>query len=236
MLKTFSRNCKAFLLDMLFPNRCPFCNKFIRWDMFVCDVCRSELIPACEKICHKCGNLYCSCDGSNSFDNAYAAVFFDDENVSGAIYDFKRTGMINLAEYTAEIVCKYIDKADLVIGVPMSKRKQRERGHNQADILAKCIGEHLDVAFGHNLLYKIDTKKEQHHFSEKERVERVKNLFYGSDADLTGKTVILCDDVMTTGSTLNRCAEILKEMGADKVIACVCAVTRFDKSQEKGDC
>ena len=163
-----------------------------------------------------------------NYDNAYAAVFFDDENVSNAIYEFKRTGMSNLAEYTAEIVCKYIDKADLVTGVPMGKRKQRKRGHNQADILARCIGEHLDMENICNLLYKIDTKEEQHHFSETERKERVKDLFYGSNTDLSGKTVILCDDVMTTGSTLNRCAELLKEMGAEKVIICVCAVTRLE--------
>ena len=225
---TFLKSCKAYILDMFFPNRCPFCNEIIKWDKVVCDVCRKNLIPACEKICHKCGNLNCVCDELKNYDNAYAAVFFDDENVSNAIYEFKRTGMSNLAEYTAEIVCKYIDKADLVTGVPMGKRKQRKRGHNQADILARCIGEHLDMENICNLLYKIDTKEEQHHFSETERKERVKDLFYGSNTDLSGKTVILCDDVMTTGSTLNRCAELLKEMGAEKVIICVCAVTRLE--------
>lgn len=227
MPRSFLNNCKAYILDIFFPNRCPFCNEIIKWDKIVCDDCRENLIPACEKICHKCGNLNCVCDESKSYDNVYAAVFFDDENVGNVIYEFKRTGMSNLAEYTAEVVCEYIDNADLVTGVPMGKRKQRKRGHNQADILARCIGEHLDIECKRNLLYKIDTKGEQHHFSELERKERVKDLFYGSDTDLSGKTVILCDDVMTTGSTLNRCAELLKEMGAEKVIVCVCAVTRL---------
>ena len=228
MRRTLLNKCKAFLLDIFFPNRCPFCNEFIKWNKVICDDCRESLIPACEKICHKCGNLKCVCAESKSFDNAYAAVFFDDKNVSNAIYEFKRTGMSNLAEYTAEIVSGYIDKADLVTGIPMGKRKQRSRGHNQADILARCIGDNLDIAYKHDLLYKIDTKEEQHHFSEHERKERVKDLFYKGDADLSGKTVILCDDVMTTGSTLNRCAELLKEMGAEKVIVCVCAVTRLE--------
>lgn len=227
MPRTFLNSCKAYILDIFFPNRCPFCNKIIKWDKVVCDDCRENLVPACEKICHKCGNMNCVCDEFKSYDNAYAAVFFDDKNVSNAVYEFKRTGMANLAEYTAEVVCKYVDKADLVTGVPMGKRKQRKRGHNQADILAKCIGECLDTEYKRNLLYKIDTKEEQHYFSEAERKERVKDLFYRSDTDLSGKTVILCDDVMTTGSTLNRCAELLKEMGADKVIVCVCAVTRL---------
>lgn len=234
MPKTFLKNCKAYILDIVFPNRCPFCNEIIKWNKQLCDHCRSKLIPACEQICHKCGNYNCVCGEGKNYDNAYAALFFDDENVSDAIYEFKRIGMYNLAEYTAEIVCKYIDKADLVVGVPMGKRKQRSRGHNQADILAKCIGEHLDIPFAKKLLYKIDTQEEQHHFSEAERKKRVKDLFYGSNADLKGKIVVLCDDVMTTGSTLNQCAGLLKEMGADKVIVCVCAVTRLEKSQEEG--
>ena len=234
MPKTFLKNCKAYLLDILFPNRCPFCNEIIMWNKSVCDDCRSNLVNACDKICHKCGCVPCACSNSNKFDSVYAAVFFDDENVSNAIYDFKQTGMSNLAEYTAEIVCGNIGKADLVTSVPMSKRKKHERGHNQADILSKCIGEYLDIPFECNLLYKIDTKEEQHQFSEKERAERVRDLFFGRDADLKGKTVILCDDVMTTGSTVNRCAELLKEMGAAKVIVCVCAVTRLDKSRREG--
>jgi len=228
MRKTLLKRCKAYILDIFFPNRCPFCSEIIKWDKTACDDCRASLVSACEKICHKCGNLNCFCSEVKSFDNAYAAVFFDDENVSNAIYEFKRTGMSNLAEYTAEIVCKYIDKADIVTSVPMGKRKRRSRGHNQADILAKCIAEHLDIDCERNLLYKIDTKEEQHQFSEEERKGRVKDLFYGSDVDLNGKIVILCDDVMTTGSTLDRCAELLKEMGAEKVIVCVCAVTRLE--------
>lgn len=234
MPKTFLKSCKAYLLDMLFPNRCPFCNEIIMWNKSICDDCGNKLVNACDKICHKCGGLPCVCENAFEFDNVYAAVFFDDENVSNAIYDFKQTGMSNLAEYTAEIVCGNIGKADLVTSVPMSKRKKRERGHNQADILSWCVGEHLDIPVECNLLYKVDTKEEQHQFSEKERAERVKNLFYGSDADLNGKTIILCDDVMTTGSTVNRCAGLLKEMGAAKVIVCVCAVTRLDKSQREG--
>lgn len=234
MHKTFLKNCKAYLLDIFFPNRCPFCDDIIRWDKFVCEGCSNELIDASEQVCHKCGNYSCVCNGTNNFDNAYAALFFDDGNVNNAIYDFKRTGMSNLAEYTAETLCRYIEGADVITSVPMGKYKQRSRGHNQADVLAKCVGEHLNTSIKCNLLYKIDTKEEQHLFSEEERKERVKDLFYGSDIDLSGKTVVLCDDVMTTGATVNRCAELLKEMGAEKVIVCVCAVTRHKKSQEEG--
>ena len=235
MPKVFLKSCKAYILDLFFPNRCPFCDEIISWNDNVCDHCRKNLIDASEQICRKCGNCPCECDCVKAYDNSYAALFFDDENVSNAIYEFKRTGMSNLAEYAAEIVCKYIDNADLVTSVPMGKRKQRNRGHNQADVFARCIAEHLDTYLDKNILYKLDTKEEQHHLSEEERAERVKNLFFINDVALNGKTIVLCDDVMTTGSTVNRCAELLKEMGADKVIVCVCAVTRHKNHRKKGD-
>lgn len=236
MPKTFLRRCKAFLLDIFFPNRCPFCNEIIKWDKSVCNDCGNKLIDANEKICHKCGNVNCECSENYHFDSVYASLFFDDENVSSAIYDFKHTGMSNIATYTAEQLMKYNLElnADMVTGVPMGKYKQQMRGHNQADILAKCVGEYLNIPFKDNLLYKLDTKEEQHLLSAEQRKEHVKELFHGSDTNLDNKTIILCDDVMTTGATLNTCSEILKDMGADKVIICVCAVTRADKSQEEG--
>lgn len=237
MLKSKLELCKAYLLDIVFPNRCPFCEDFIEWDKCVCDSCRTDIQPAIERICHKCGKYPCCCDGRKSYDEVYAALFYDDDKVNDAIYDFKHSGMENLAEYTVEIVEEYLigKTVDYVTAVPMGKRKQQKRGHNQADILARCVGRCLDIKATDNLLFKKDSKEEQHHLSSAERAENAGKLFSGSDKDLTGKTIILCDDVMTTGSTLEACASILKKMGAGKVIVVVCATTKIDESQKKGD-
>lgn len=239
MAKKWLDKCKAFLLDILFPNRCPFCNEFIMWDKLICEECENSLVSANDEICRNCGNEKCCCNEEWNYDAVYASFFFDDSNVSNAIYSFKNDGIINIAEYTAKDAAERMSdenqsKPDVIVPVPMGKRKQRKRGHNQAELLGRCIGKCLDISVRNDILFKHDSKTVQHFLSSEKRKENVKGLFYGSSADLNGKTVLLCDDVLTTGATLNECAGIIKSMGAEKVIVVVCAVTSLDNLQEKG--
>lgn len=239
-MKSQLNKCKAFVLDIFFPNRCPFCDDFIRWDKLICNNCRESLIPANDKICRICGQEKCCChDSKLNYDTVLASFFYDDKNVSKAVYSFKYHGIINIAEYTAydasvHIKNENITVPDMIVPVPMGIHKQRSRGHNQAELLGQCICKELDIPVRNDLLYKKDTKDEQHIHTAVERIKRVKGLFYCGNEDLSGKSVLLCDDVMTTGATLNECAGLLKSMGAEKVIAVVCAAARLDNSQEKG--
>ncbi|MGN0675309.1 MAG: ComF family protein [Oscillospiraceae bacterium] len=239
-MKKYLSKCKAFILDIFFPNRCPFCDEFICWDKHICNDCMNSLVPANDKICRTCGKEKCCChDSKLNYDAVFASFFYDDKNVSKAVYSFKHQGIINIAEYTAFDAYRRIKNGniavpDMIVPVPMSKRKRRSRGHNQAELLGVCIGEKLDIPVRNNLLYKKDTEDEQHIHTAAERIQRVKGLFYCGEEDLSGKSVLLCDDVMTTGATLNECAGLLKSMGAEKVIAVVCAASRLDNSQEKG--
>lgn len=240
MTKKILKSCKAFLLDIIFPNRCQFCDGFIKWNELICRKCLDNLSNANDEICRKCGNVECSCSDVLNYDMVYATFFFDDSKVNEAIYRFKHEGNSNIAEYTAEDALKCmknenIRKPDIVTAVPMGKRKQRMRGHNQSEILAESVGNSLNIPVNKKLLFKRDTKDEQHLHTEEERRMRVKQLFYGGRFDLSGMSVVLCDDVMTTGATVNECAGILKHMGADKIIVVVCAVTKLNKPQKKGD-
>ncbi|MDE5859163.1 MAG: hypothetical protein K2H23_02040 [Oscillospiraceae bacterium] len=229
--------CKDFLLDIVFPNRCPLCGCFIRWDCCICEKCR-EYIRANDVICRKCGEYPCVCEKSEfEYDMAFGSFFFGDENVSSAIYRFKNTGEENIAraaaeDFAARLKTEGIPKPDLAVPVPMGKRKLRRRGHNQAELFARCIGKCINIPVRNDILYKYDTKDEQHFHSAKERRERVRKLFYTKCADLSGMTVVICDDVMTTGSTVNECAMLLKTLGAERVISAVCAVTQLDSKKE----
>ncbi len=220
-----------YVLDILFPNRCPFCGGFIMWDELCCRGCLDALEPANDSICHRCGQDKCRCDKSRyAFDAVYGSLFFDETR--DAVYLLKNSGELNFAKLAAGDFADRISgdsvlAPDIIVPVPMGKRKQRKRGHNQAELFGKCISKRLDIPVKRDILFKYDEKDEQHFHNAKEREDRVKMLFRGGNADLSGKNVLLCDDVMTTGSTLNECAAILKDMGAEKVIAVVCAVTRF---------
>lgn len=144
----------------------------------------------------------------------------------------KLEGDTNIARIAAEDIILHmknenIPEPDIIVPVPMGRKKRRRRGFNQAKLFADCIGKRLDKPVADNILYKYDNKDEQHNCSREERIRRVYNLFYPGNADLSGMTVLICDDIMTTGATLNRCSELLKELGAAKVIAAVCAVTEY---------
>ncbi len=230
---------KLYMLDILFPNRCPLCGEFIKWNELCCKNCGDNAVFANDIICRGCGQEKCRCGKSvYSFDSVYAAFFFDGDGVRSAIYRFKHTGEPNLAELAAMDCVKHmsadsVPKPDIVVPVPMGRKKQRKRGHNQAEIFGKCLSKRLDIPIRRDILFKYDTDDEQHRHTERERKERVRELFRRGKYDLSGKSILLCDDVMTTGSTLNECGSILKDMGAESVVAAVCAVTRLNE-REKG--
>lgn len=233
MTKITVNDIKLFVLDILFPSRCPFCGEFIMWNELCCESCRGTLTAANDVICRKCGQEKCRCDDKLSFDMVYGSYFFNDGNVAGAVYRFKHEGENNLAELAAADTIQHmkaegIPLPDFIVPVPMSVRKRIARGHNQAELFGKSLGRALGIPIKRDLLFKRDTKDEQHKHTEVERKERVKSLFYGRNANLSGKSILLCDDVMTTGSTLNECAAILKNAGAERVIVSVCAVTRLN--------
>lgn len=242
MAKRLIDNFGLFVLDLFFPNRCPFCGEFIKWNELCCERCSDSLIFANDVICRLCGQEKCCCYKENyEFDRVYAAYFFDDGNdgeVRSAVYRFKHEGEANFPELAADNCVKHITgdgvmNMDMIVPVPMGRKKQRARGHNQAELFGKSIGKRLDIPVRRDILFKYDTDDEQHFHTGKERRERVKKLFYTGDADLTGKNILLCDDVMTTGSTLSECAAILKSMGAESVAAVVCAITRLRASSHK---
>lgn len=233
--------CKAFLLDIVFPNRCPFCGDFIMWDKHICGKCEEKLQKANDIICRKCGKDKCVCGKEKfNYDMAFAAFIYNEELVSNAIYRFKKTGEMNIAEYAVKDIALRIKREnipvpDIIVPVPMGRKKQRKRGHNQAELLAKCIGKELDRPVCGDILFKYDTKDEQHLHNAEERQERVKTLFYTGKSDLSGMTVMLCDDVMTTGATISECAGLLKQLGAECVISAVCAVTILEKTLSEED-
>ena len=224
---------RLFALDILFPSRCPFCEEFIVWNELCCDDCRNTLVSANDVICRKCGQDKCRCNKeSYAFDMVYGSYFFDEKPVADAVYRFKHEGERNIAELSAADIAEHIKVdnttiPDFIVPVPMGRRKQISRGHNQAELFGKSLSKVFGIPMRRDILFKHDTKDEQHKHTEKERKERVKTLFYGCTESLSGKRILLCDDVMTTGSTVNMCAEILKDAGANSVIVAVCAVTRL---------
>ncbi len=221
-----------YILDIFYPNRCPFCDDFIKWDALLCDKCHNSLeyIETCEK----CGKTECMCDKELYYDKAYV-LFRYDGIVRESIIALKKKNGINAAEFYAdklsERILKSKEKFDIIVPVPMAKSKKRMVGYNQAGVIADFISKKLGTPVV-DALIKAENTVAQHTLSKEEREENVKGMFLPTDISLDGKRVLLCDDIITTGSTVIECSRILKEMGAEFVAVSLIATTDLENKSD----
>lgn len=129
--------------------------------------------------------------------------------------DFKRAADLPL------VILNFKD--NLVIPVPLSRKRRRWRGFNQAELLARRVAENYGLELDNENLIRVKHKKAQAKLNEMKRLENIKNCFVWRGGNLNKKNIILVDDVVTTGATLNECAKILKANGAGEVFGLVVA-------------
>ncbi len=220
------------IITALFPNTCASCGAVIDEEEFLCDYCMCMLEQSGkDKLCIKCGlpQNECRCKYDiYSFDGVIAP-FYRDTTAKTAMYEFKFRKNERIARYFAErmalTVKQYYDdiKFDVVCCVPMSRRAVNSRGYNQSALVAEELAKILKLPIKNNLLMSKVKKRSQYKLSTKQRRENVKGIYY-SNYQLHGQTVLLVDDIKTTGATLNECAKVLLSVGADKVY-CVTGLT-----------
>lgn len=206
---------KGFL-DFLFPKKCLGCEAK---NVILCDKCLDSLpeAPITETRA------------------IFAATSYQDEIVKKSIRLFKYHGVKILAEPFSALIFKRIAMAlpesmrdmnkTLIIPIPLSKKRHRERGFNQTELLGLFLSDKMSIRMANNVLYKIKETISQ--VEIKDRNKRLKNLegaFEIKNAKIIkNKNIILIDDITTTGATLNEARRILKTAGAKKVIGLVVA-------------
>ncbi|MGB2768690.1 MAG: ComF family protein [Candidatus Zixiibacteriota bacterium] len=132
-----------------------------------------------------------------------------------------------LAQKLGESISQEKDFAgcDMVIPVPLHRARQRERGFNQSEVLAEGISQATGLPLARDVLKRKKNTKDQTYLNAQQRAENVKGAFVVTQPErISDKKVILVDDVMTTGATLNECARMLQEAGATRVFAATLAV------------
>lgn len=228
MLKT---DRKEMLIDLVFPNRCPFCGKVIHWSSCCCESCyaRAEWVNLDSvRICRRCGHYVCECDTERIYyDRCFFAASYSDENVKNAVLALKYRQSKNAAVIFSQRLYDMLKKEehtdfDHIVPVPMNRKKLRRRGYNQSEILAERLSELLDIPVRTDLLGKRYSSETQHSRTAEERKAAAETEYFSLDKRLDGEKILLCDDIFTTGSTVNRCAELLKGIGAASVTAAVC--------------
>ena len=230
-MKLIMKLC-LFCIDIVYPNRCPCCNCFIEWNRYICDECEAEVKVDADVFCRSCGKVKqeCICAVLPAYDRAAVVSFYEGKSKT-ALISMKESSNRNFGRYAGENLGKWIEQqpdwmeADGIVAVPMHWTKKLLRGYNQADVIAKSISSVTGIPVEKKCIIKRYSRKAQHKLGAKERAENVYSFISGG-RDLEGRKLILCDDIITTGSTMSRCAEILKECGADVVYAAAAATTR----------
>ncbi len=116
---------------------------------------------------------------------------------------------------------------DIIVPVPLHISRQKQRGYNQAELMADQIAKTIKIPCRKNLLIKSSATKSQSMLKRTERLLNLEDAFVVVDDGLiTNKNILLIDDIVTTGSTVNQCCKALKQAGAESVIAGVIATTR----------
>ena len=225
------------LRSALFPERCAVCGRLCTTRGF-CKDCAVKIVPYPKRCCPKCGlpAPNCECALYFYYFKGVAAPFLNKDEAKTALYALKFRGALGAAPYFALQMANRVRQCfgrvnfDLVTAVPMGKTKLRERGYNQAEVLARLLAAELRLPYRRLLCQNRKTKEQ--HFSAtvqerfentvgKYRVKRFKNL--------TGKTVLLVDDIKTTGATLNECTRQLLLNGMGTVYCTTALVTNYEK-------
>lgn len=203
-------------LNLLFPNRCIECSKIISAEDLVCELCFRKI----NFTHHQFGGenqLKQECKLLFPIENAFALMQFEKESLSRKIVhslkygNREKVGKI-LADWTKERISFGQERPDLITTVPLHPKKLKERGYNQLHLFADVLSQNFKIPCDHQLLRRNLYKKAQAKKSKSERV--VTDDLFSVRKAISGKHILIIDDVFTTGNTMSSVAwEILKNSG-----------------------
>ncbi|MCJ7667929.1 MAG: ComF family protein [Anaerolineae bacterium] len=223
------REAKDSLLDFLFPPRCAGCGRLGSW---LCPACISEIEFIEPPLCSRCGlpsveNPCLSCRIEPLAIDGIRGVGYLRGPLKRAIYQFKYRQKRKMALPLAGLMYQYLLEnplpAELIVPVPLHMDRLRERGYNQAALLARELSERRGLPVEEKSVVRIKETTPQVALKPDERRKNVRGAFRGQGERLKDRQVLLIDDVSTTGATLDACAEALRERGARSVWALVLA-------------
>lgn len=215
-------------IDLVLPPQCVECGKVGLW---LCVPCAQQIPLWVAPQCPRCGRPWegeglCSICREAPLQVApiRSAFLFQDE-IRDVLHALKYRGGGHqvIRPLTSQMVAAWqrakLD-SDLLVPVPLYPRREAKRGYNQADLLARALGKALDVPVASRLLRRSRATISQTKLDREQRRKNVSGAFtYTADVPLHGIKLTLVDDVATTGSTLEACADVLLAHGAERVSA-----------------
>jgi ComF family protein len=227
-------------VSLLYPGTCTVCRKHVGAGEYLCNGCEAKIVRIVRPFCETCSEPFegsintaftcANCAHRSIHFNRAVAAYRGRGIVRDVIHEFKYNRQIHLRHLVARWLRAALDdkrlrdcQFDVIVPVPLHPARQRERGFNQASLLADLLSAHTSIP-DRPVLERVRYTTTQTALDRSERMENLHNAFrLRKNADVRGLRVLLVDDVLTTGSTLNECARILKRAGAFSVHAATAA-------------
>ncbi len=209
------------ILDLVYPRRCPFCRRILDKKQLICRSCLTKLpfVPQARQA-----------ERVRNIEACYSTLYYE-KSVRESLLRYKFNGAAAYADAYAVLLAKCIEEngisCDIITWVPLSRRRLRKRGYDQARLLAEAAARHMGAPCEKLLRKTRNNPAQSGTASAAARRENVRGVYAPvKPEEISGKTILIVDDIITTGSTLSECAKILKAEGAKKILALTLARAR----------
>lgn len=228
------RKTKKLILDMFFPIQCLGCKKYDHW---ICHDCHSTFPVLTEQHCFICkenetknGEICPSCkpQTTTNLKSIFIASTYQNNLLKKSVHHFKYRFIEDLADPLALLIAQALQNSnypapDVIIPVPLHKKRLRWRGFNQAEKLAEKLDLKIPIITD-SLIRSQNTTPQVKVKSREKRLQNLNNAFSVINKEnIENKRILLIDDIVTTGTTLSICADELIKAGASEIRALVLA-------------
>ncbi|MDR2007809.1 MAG: ComF family protein [Alphaproteobacteria bacterium] len=227
----FLKSIVIKLLNFIYPPKCYLCSADIASEG-LCSECFPKLQVAYKHYCHMCGielkvgDRCLGCQAKPKNFNSVSYCFVYSPEVFKLIGGFKNNDKTYMAKFLSSFMIKKVNesglanKIDIIIPVPIHYAKLIKRKYNHTGLLAKEIAKHFNKPFRVDVLQKTKKTADQMTLGSDKRLKNIKGAFNIKKNHLQllkDKNILLVDDVLTTGATINECAKVLKRAGCSRV-------------------
>ena len=235
-MKTFLNT----LLSLLYPRRCPVCDEPVKpWNALICRECEPALPYIKPPRCMKCGKHigddgkeYCADCASQSHLYDRGRALFSYPDAAASIARFKYGGRREYAAFYAARMAEALGDfiracgADAFVPVPLHKSRKRRRGYNQAEVLARELSALTGIPVCADLVGRVKKTAPMKELSAVQRQNNLKKAFKILRNDVKLDTILIIDDIYTTGSTIDAVSRELKSAGVERIYFVALAIGR----------
>lgn len=221
------------LLDLFYPPRCPVCHDIVQpGRKMICDTCAKKLPFVQGTVCERCGKpveetekLCFDCQNLEHVFDQGMGIFLYNDIMRKSMHFFKYQGRKEYGEFYARAAWKRSRemltcwKPEVIVPIPVHKIRLRERGYNQAEVIAEKLSALTGIPVETGYIIRKENTKAQKDLTPKERRENLQCAFILGKVKVHHDRILLLDDIYTTGSTMDAVSKLLKQGGAKEIYA-----------------